>query len=215
MIVRPKVEQYAERHSSPEPPWLAELAAETRAATVEPRMMVGPLEGALLAAIVYMVRPRTVLEIGTFTGYSALCMASALPPGGRIISCELDDGHADIAERHIAKSPWADAIEVRRGPALETLRGLPGPFDLVFIDADKTGYGGYLDAVLPKLDPRGVVAVDNVLQFGGVVNEHDTSPDAVALRAFNERVRNDPRVEQVVLTVREGLTLIRHAAGAA
>jgi caffeoyl-CoA O-methyltransferase len=209
MIVRPKVELYAELHTSGEPPWLGELAAETRDLTVLPQMMVGPLEGQFLQALVYAMRPRSVLEIGTFTGYSALSMAAQLPPGGRIVTCELDPRHADIAARHFAASPWADRITLLRGPAQRSLEDLDGPFDLVFIDADKDGYAGYFDAVLPKLADHGLMVVDNVLQFGGVANEHDQTPDIVALRAFNTKVAVDDRVEQVVLTVREGVTLIR------
>lgn len=209
MIVRPKVERYAEEHSSAERPWLAALAEETRASTELPQMMVGPLEGYFLQTLVFVMRPRLVLEIGTFTGYSALAMAEQLPPEGRIVTCEIDPRHADIADRHISASPWADRVELLRGPALESIEKLDGPFDLVFIDADKTGYGRYFDAVLPKLAEHGLLAVDNVLQFGGVVNEHDQSPDIVALREFNAKVLADERVEQVVLTVREGVTLIR------
>lgn len=212
MIVRPKVELYATEHSSPERPWLADLAEETRSSTDLPAMMVGPLEGHFLAMLVFAVRPRSVLEIGTFTGYSALAMAEALPPDGRIVTCELSDLHADIAERHIKASPWADRIDLRRGPALDTIEGLPGPFDLVFIDADKTGYSAYFDAVVDKLAPHGLLVVDNVLQFGGVANPLDTTPDVVALREFNAKVLADPRVEQVVLTVREGVTLVRRSA---
>ncbi|MFG2603293.1 O-methyltransferase [Streptomyces sp. NPDC048514] len=209
MIVRPTVEAYAEAHSTGEPPELAELAEETRSLCEVPQMMVGPLEGRFLALLVRMLRPRTVLEIGTFTGYSALSMAAELPPEGRLVTCEVDPAHAEIARRHFAASAYADRIELRLGPALEQLKNLEGPFDLVFIDADKAGYADYYDAVLPRLAGQGLIAVDNVLQFGGVANPLDQKADTVALRAFNEKVRDDPRVEQVMLTVREGITLIR------
>ncbi|MFI6491061.1 O-methyltransferase [Streptomyces sp. NPDC050564] len=209
MIVRPTVEAYAEAHSTDEAPLLTALAEETRTVCMLPQMMVGPLEGRLLAMLVHLLRPRTILEIGTFTGYSALSMAAELPPDGRLVTCELDPTHAEIARRHFDASPYADRIELRLGPALEQLKTLEGPWDFVFIDADKAGYGAYYDAVLPQLAERGVIAVDNVLQFGGVANPLDDKPDTVALRAFNEKVRDDPRVEQVILTVREGVTLIR------
>ncbi|GGW20694.1 O-methyltransferase [Streptomyces capoamus] len=209
MIVRPVVEAYAEAHSTAEPPWLAALAQETRDRCEVPQMMVGPLEGRFLALLVRLLRARTVLEIGTFTGYSALCMAAELPPDGTLVTCELDPGHAEIARRHFAASPLAGRIDLRLGPALEQLKSLDGPWDLVFIDADKQGYADYYEAVLPRLSDTGLIAVDNVLQFGGVANPLDDKPDTVALRAFNEKVRDDPRVEQVVLTVREGITLIR------
>ncbi|NGO07852.1 methyltransferase domain-containing protein [Streptomyces sp. HC44] len=211
MIVRPKVEAYAEEHSAPEPAWLTDLAEETRKLCDLPQMMVGPLEGRFLAMLVHMFRPQRVLEVGTFTGYSALCMAAELPPDGKLVTCEIDPAHAEIAQRHIAKSPWADRIELRTGPALEQIKSLEDSFDLVFIDADKTGYGRYYEAVLPILSERGVIAVDNVLQFGGVANPQDQKPDTVAMREFNEKVRDDPRVEQVMLTIREGVTLIRRA----
>jgi caffeoyl-CoA O-methyltransferase len=215
MIVRPKVEFYAETHSSPETTRLAELADETREASEMPYMMVGPVEGRLLAMLVRMLRPALVVEIGTFTGYSALAMAEALPPGGRLVSCEIDPVNAEIARRHIAASPWADQVEIRVGPALTTLADLPGPFDFVFIDADKTGYIEYYEAVLPKLGDRAMLAVDNTLHLGQVVAESDQSSDTSAIRAFNERVRDDPRVEQVVLTLRQGVTLIRRLIDAA
>lgn len=211
MIVRPKVERYAEEHTSGEPAWLAALADETRGATQLPQMMVGPMEGRFLQSLVFAQQPMLVLEIGTFTGYSAMAMAEVMPPGGRIVTCEIDPAHAAIAERHIAASPWADRVVVLRGAALDRIAELAGPFDLVFIDADKTGYGDYFDAVLPKLAERGMLVVDNVLQFGGVANEHDDTPDVVALRAFNDKVFADERVTQVVLTVREGVTLIRRS----
>ncbi|MFI5702881.1 O-methyltransferase [Streptomyces xanthochromogenes] len=209
MIVRPKVDAYAEEFSTGEPPWLAALAEETRKVCDLPQMMVGPMEGRFLSMLLHMLRPRRVLEIGTFTGYSALSMAAQLPPDGHLVTCEIDPVHAEIARRHIAASPWADRIELREGPALNQLADVQGPFDFVFLDADKTGYSAYYDRVLPLLSERGVIAADNVLQFGGVANPLDQNEDTVALRAFNEKVRDDPRVEQVVLTVREGITLIR------
>lgn len=209
MIVRPKVEHYAETHTTPNREHLEKLAEETRQSSDKSYMMVGPMEGRLLAMLVYALRPRLVLEIGTFTGFSALAMAETLPADGRIITCEVDLRHAEIATRHIKASPYADRIEVRVGPAMNTLRELTGPFDLVFIDADKTGYSDYYQAVLPKLSKRGLLAVDNTLHLGQVVSDREVPADVAAIRQFNDLVRDDPRVEQVVLTVREGLTLIR------
>jgi caffeoyl-CoA O-methyltransferase len=184
----------------------------TDALTARSEMMVGRIEGHLLSMLVFALRPRTVLEIGTFTGYSALVMAEQLPPGGHLITCEVDDKHADIAQRHIAASPWSDRIELVRGPALETIARLPGPFDLIFIDADKTGYCNYFTALLPKLSSRGLMLADNVLQFGAVANDRDTGEDIVAMRRFNDLVHADERVEQIVLTVRDGLTVIRRVS---
>ena len=209
-IADPRVEQYAAEHTTPEPPWFATLAEETRNATRAPTMMVGTLEGRLLTALVAMLRPRSVLEIGTFTGYSALSMAEALPPDGRIVTCDISEEHLAIARRHIAASPYAGVIEIRSGPALETIATLPGPFDLVFIDADKTSYSAYFEATLAKLAPDGVILVDNVLWSGRVLDPAITEPDTVAIKAFNDQVLADDRVEVVMLTVRDGVSLIRH-----
>jgi caffeoyl-CoA O-methyltransferase len=209
-LALPGIEEYAEAHTSPEPARLLALAAETREASREAQMMVGQLEGRFLKMLVHMVQPQLVLEIGMFTGYSALSMAEALPAGGRIITLELSSKHEAIARRHIEPSPFADRIEIRMGPALETLPALAGPFDLVFIDADKGNYQNYLEAVLPKLAPAGVIAVDNVLWYGRVLTG-DESPDedTGAIRAFNDSVVNDPRLECVLLPLRDGVTLIR------
>jgi caffeoyl-CoA O-methyltransferase len=209
-IADPRVEQYAVEHTTPEPPWFATLAEETRNATRAPNMMVGTLEGRLLTALVAMLRPRSVLEIGTFTGYSALSMAEALPPDGRIVTCDISEEHLAIARRHIAASPYAGVIEIRSGPALETIATLPGPFDLVFIDADKTSYSAYFEATLAKLAPDGVILVDNVLWSGRVLDPAVTEPDTAAIKAFNDQVLADDRVEVVMLTVRDGVSLIRH-----
>jgi len=208
---RDDIDRYAEEHSTPPAAFLAELAAETVAETDAPTMMVGPVEGRFLEALVSMSRARRVLEIGMFTGYSALSMAAALPPDGRLITCDINPASEAIARRHIEASPYADKIEIRMGPALETLSRLDGPFDFVFIDADKTNYRNYYEAVLPKLSDNGFVAVDNVLWSGKVLyaDEPDVDDDTRAIAEFNDFVRNDPRVVAVMLTVRDGVTLIR------
>ncbi|MBV8461906.1 MAG: class I SAM-dependent methyltransferase [Acidimicrobiales bacterium] len=210
-IVNPEVEAYAEAHSTPSPDYLEELAADLVASLDFPGMMVGPLEGRYLQTLVYALGATRVLEIGTFGGYSALAMAEALPPGGHITTCEISEKHAEFARRHIAASPYADRIEVVLGPAADTIAGLPGPFDFVFIDADKTGYPGYFEAVLPKLSERGLIAVDNTLWHGQVLDAADTSADTVALRTFNDDLATDPRVVAVQTTVRDGVTLVRRA----
>jgi caffeoyl-CoA O-methyltransferase len=213
-IADPRVEQYAVEHTTPEPAWFATLAEETRNATRAPTMMVGTLEGRLLTALVAMLRPRSVLEIGTFTGYSALSMAEALPADGRIVTCDISEEHLAIARRHIAASPYAGVIEIRSGPALETIATLPGPFDLVFIDADKASYSAYFEATLAKLAPDGVILVDNVLWSGRVLDPATIDPDTAAIKAFNDQVLADDRVEVVMLTVRDGVSLIRHRRAA-
>lgn len=195
-----EVERYALAHSTPPDPVFERLAAETRATQRSPQMMVGPLEGAFLRFVVAMARPRLVLEIGAFTGWSSIAMAQALPLGGRIVSCDVNEETTAIARRYAAQAGVADRIEYRVGPALETLAELDGPFDLVFIDAWKPDYVDYYEAVLPKLAEGGTILADNTL-FG-------MAPDH-PLRRFNEHVRDDPRVECVLLPIREGVTLIR------
>jgi len=212
-IADPRVEAYAVEHTTPEPAWFADLAADTRERTSAPGMMVGTLEGRFLTAVVAMLRPQRVLEIGTFTGYSSLSMAEALPPGGRIITCDISEEHVSIARRHVAASPYADRIEIRLGPAIETVDALAGPFDLVFIDADKPSYLAYYEAVLPKLAPAGVIVADNVLWSGRVLDPEVDDESTRAIREFNDQVAADDRVDVVVLTVRDGVSLIRHRRG--
>ena len=212
-LVPEAVEDYAAAHTTPAPAHLAAVEAQTRATLGSPAMLTGQVEGRLLETLVFLARPRLVLEIGTYSGYGALSMAAALPEGGRIVTCELSDEHADFAERHIAAAGLADRIDVRRGPALETIAGLDGPFDLVFIDADKAGYLAYYEAVLPKLSADGLIVVDNVLWSGRVAAAaaDDDTEATIALREFNDHVAADDRVVQVMLTVRDGVTLVRRA----
>jgi caffeoyl-CoA O-methyltransferase len=206
-IVEPNIERYAEEHSGQEPPQLAEVARATREASSAAGMMVGRLEGRFLRMLARLVRARRVLEIGTFTGYSAISMAEALPPDGQLISCELDLERAELARRNIAEAGLADRVEVRVGRAIETIGSLEGPFDLIFIDADKASYQAYYEAALPLLAPTGVIAADNVLWSGRVLDPNDESSDTRALMAFNDHVARDPRVDCVVLPLRDGLTL--------
>ena len=212
-LLSDEIEEYAAAHTTPPAEHLRALAQETRETLSSPGMLTGDIEGRLLEFLVFLAEPRFVLEIGTYSGYSALSMAQALPDGARIVTCELLDEHADVAERHIAAAGMADRIEVRRGPASDTIATLDGPFDLVFIDADKPGYLGYYEAVMPKLAERGLIVVDNVLWSGRVAQppSDDDGESTVALREFNNHVAADDRVVSVVLTVRDGVTLIRRA----
>jgi caffeoyl-CoA O-methyltransferase len=203
-LVHPDIERYAEQHTSPPPPLLEELAEETRATLRVPQMLTGPVEGRFLQFLVWSLRARRVLELGTYSGYSSLSMAGGLPDGGEIHTCELDEEHAAVARRYIERAGLSDRITVHVGPALETVQRLDGPWDFVFIDADKEGYLDYYEAVLPKLSEHGLIAADNTLR-GGRVLDGDT------VSAFNDRVLNDPRVVTVLLTVRDGVTLIRPA----
>ena len=207
----PDIERYCEDHSTPPPDWLERLAAETREQLDFPQMLTGHIEGRFLEMLVWASGARSVLEIGTYSGYSALSMAAALPDGGRIVTCEIYERHAEFARRHIEASPYADRIEVRLGPALETIAQLDGPFDLVFVDADKTGYSDYVDAVLPKLSPRGLIAIDNTLWSGAVLDPDPGDESSAALAALNDRLAADPSLVVVQLPVRDGVTLVRRA----
>jgi caffeoyl-CoA O-methyltransferase len=208
-IVPQEIERYAEAHTTPPPPLLAELAAETQETLQSPQMLTGPIEGRLLEQLVFVSGARRVLELGTYSGYSSLSMAAALPPDGRIDTCEIDERHAEVARRYIARSAYADRITVHLGPALETIGRLEGEFDLVFIDADKPNYLKYYEAVLPRLSPRGLIVADNTLWSGRVVNPEPDDESTQAIAVFNDRVRQDERVVCVQLTVRDGVTLIR------
>ena len=208
-IVASEIEAYAAEHTTPGDPLLAQVETETRATQESHGMMVGPLEGRFLETLVWLSGAQRVLEIGCFTGYSALSMAAALPPGGSIGTCELDPERAATARRYFDASPWADQIEILVGPALDSIRTLLGPFDLVFIDADKVNYANYYEAVLPLLADRGLIVADNVLWSGRVLDGDDQSDDTVAIRAFNDLVRSDGRVTCVMATVRDGVLLIR------
>jgi caffeoyl-CoA O-methyltransferase len=204
-----EVDAYAEAHTTPASAALTALAEETQASLSAPQMLSGPVAGRLLEFLAFLTRPTLVLELGTYSGYSALTMAAVLPPGGRIVTCEVSDEHAAFAQRHIDASPYADRIEIRRGPALDTIAALEGPFDLVFIDADKRGYPDYYDAVVPKLAPAGLVVIDNTLQDGEVVDPQ--GEQARLMDAFNDHVMDDPRTVNVLLSVRDGMTLARRA----
>jgi caffeoyl-CoA O-methyltransferase len=210
VIVEPSVEEYAAAYSTPPGDLFERLAAETRAKTTLPQMMVGQLEGHFLAELVRLSGARRILELGTFTGYSSISMALALPPGGRVITCDVNEETNAIARRYAEEAGVVDRIEYRLGPALETIAELEGPFDLIFIDADKTNYLNYYEATLPLLAVDGVMAVDNALADGRVADlGADVSQQDLAIHALNERVRDDPRVENVLLTVRDGVNLIR------
>src|SRR3954452_5844692 len=209
MIVRPEIEEYVEALTAPPADHLARLAEETRATQSTPQMLSGPVEGRLLETLVWISRPRLVLEIGTYSGSAAQFMAYGLPEGGRVITCELDPDRAAFARRHIEAGPVAERIEVREGPALETIASLDGPIDLVFVDANKDGYVDYYEAVLPKLSERGLIAADNTLFSGDVLDAPDGTAQHIA--RFNEHVAADPRTVQVMLSVRDGITLIRRA----
>ena len=204
-IVSENIENYCSRHSQPEPQLITELVRETRKSTELPQMMVGQLEGNLLKLLVRLSCAKLVLEIGTFTGYSALMMAEGLPENGKLITCDIGPDWTRIAQKYWSRSPHGKKIELKLGSALETIKSLNGPFDMVFIDADKENYSNYWEACLPKVRSGGLIAADNVLWSGRVLNPQDTSDHAIC--KFNDLVANDSRVEPVMLTVRDGMTL--------
>jgi len=212
VIVPEEVEQYAEAHTTPPEPLLTELAEETKATLRSPGMLIGPVEGRLLELLVYALKPSRVLELGTYSGYSSLSMAAGLPEGGRIDTCEADETHAEVARRYIARSPYADRITVHVGPALETIRQLDGEFDFAFVDADKRNYLNYYETLVPRLAPGGLMAFDNTLWSGRVADPGDADEMTQLMRELNDRLATDPRVTAVMLTVRDGVTLVRRNA---
>jgi caffeoyl-CoA O-methyltransferase len=207
-IVAPELEAYAAERSTSDPDFFRRLEEETRATTTLPQMMVGPLEGQLLGWLVWLSGARSILEIGTFTGYSSISMALALPEGGHIVSLDVNEETTAVARRYAEEAGVADRIDYRVGAAIEELDRLDGPFDLVFIDADKVTYVDYYENVLPKLAERGFIIADNVLWSGRVL-EDDGDDSTQAIKRFNDHVAADDRVECLMLTVRDGMTLIR------
>ncbi len=211
-LINPEVLEYADAHTTPPPGHLESVDASTKEDFAAWGMMVGRQEGRFLELLVWATQATSVLEIGTFTGYSAIAMAAGLPKDGAIISLEVDAHHAQTARGNIAAAGLESHISVIEGPALRSVEDLQGPFDLVFIDADKVTYDAYFEAVLPKLTSHGLIVVDNTLQSGGVLaSEKHPHEGALALRAFNDKIVNDPRVVCVMTTIRDGVTLIRRA----
>jgi caffeoyl-CoA O-methyltransferase len=199
------VEQFAHDHSEPETDLYARLREETYRVMDRPQMQVGLLEGRFLQMLVRLTGARNILEIGMFTGYSGLMMAEGLPGDGHLITCEIDPRAEAIARKYFADSPHGKKIDIRMGPALETIRSLSGPFDLVFIDADKPNYCNYYQACFPLVKPGGLIVGDNVLWSGKVSDPRDD--DTRAIVAFNDLIQSDPRVFNVCLTVRDGMML--------
>ena len=204
-IVEPRLAEYVERWSAPHDPLLADLSAETVRSLGHESMLTGPVAGRFLELLVWFGRPRRVLEIGTFSGHSALSMAAGLPDDGHIDACEIDPERAAVAQRAFDRSPHGSRITLHVGPALDTIARLEGNFDFVFVDADKDGYVDYYEAVLPRLSARGLIAADNTLSSGRVLDGEGP------IVRFNEHVAADRRTVQVILSIRDGITLIRHA----
>lgn len=212
-LVPADIESYAQSHSMPESDLCRALREETQRRMASPQMIVGPLEGAFLKMMTQLVQATSVLEIGMFTGYSALCFAEALPAEGTVLTCEIDEESAAIARQYFARSPVGKKIEVCMGPALETMQHLVGPFDLIFIDADKTNYVNYYRRALDLVSPRGVILVDNVLWDGEVLKQPAPDEKTAAIQELNRVVSADPRVTAVLVTVRDGILVIRPQPG--
>lgn len=204
------LERYAEQHSQQEPPLLAALVRETHLRVLQPRMLSGHLQGRLLSVLSKLLAPSYIVEIGTFTGYATLCLAEGLAPLGRLHTIEANEEYEDIQNKYFGQSPYKEQIVQHFAPALEVLPTLPDAIDLVFIDADKKNYLNYLEAVLPKMRVGGVILSDNVLWSGKVVEPvKDNDKHTQVLMAYNERLATDPRLETVLLPIRDGLTLSR------
>jgi caffeoyl-CoA O-methyltransferase len=204
-FINEAVEQFAHDHTEPESDLFLRLRDETYRDMNCPQMQVGRIEGRFLKMLVRLTGARRILEIGMFTGYSALMMAEGLPEDGKIITCDVDPKAEAIARRYFAESPNGHKIEIRMGPALETIKTLSGPLDMIFIDADKGNYSNYYEAVFPLVRPGGLIVADNVLWSGRVL--HPESPDDHAIVAFDNLVQSDSRVENVCVTVRDGMML--------
>ena len=204
-----EMEAYAAEHSTPPSAALVEVARSTRQWSDYPEMMVEEVESRFLSLMVAISGARDILEIGTFSGYSAISMAEALPSDGSITTLELDPDHAAKAAEHIEQAGATGKVTILVGPALESLATLSGPFDLTFIDADKPGYPAYYDAVVPLMRIGGLIIADNVLRDGRVLDGDADDPGIIGMRQFNDKVVADPRVEAVMLTLRDGVTLIR------
>lgn len=207
-LVLPDIEAYAAACSLPETPVRRNLREETERTMEFARMLVGPLEGAFLSMMTRLVQAQRVLEIGMFTGYSALCFAEALPDQGRVMTCEVDEESAAVARRFFAQSPHGGKIDIRMGPALETMANLTGPFEVIFIDADKINYVNYYRRAMELLSPRGVILIDNVLWDGDVLLNPPPDDRTAAIQELNRVVAADARVTAVLATIRDGVWVI-------
>ncbi len=207
-IVDARLEDYCARWSTPVHPVLEELDRETHLKTLYPQMLTGAWQGRFLTMISQLVSPKRILEVGTFTGYSAICLAMGLSPGGILDTIEVDEEREPMIRRYIRKAQMEDRIHLHMGSALDIIPRLEGPFDLIFLDAHKPDYPHYFDLAFDKISPGGLILSDNVL-WSGKVLEDDQDEDTRALHAYNEKLAGDPRVEQVILPLRDGLSVAR------
>jgi len=208
--IDPKLENYILEHISPEGDVLEELTRQTNLKTVHPQMNSGHLQGKLLEILSKMMRPNRILEVGTFTGYSAICLAKGLDDGGKLFSIDISDELYDMASTYIKKSGMHDKIELITGNALEVMKDMDESFDLVFLDGEKKEYSDYYDIVIDMLNPGGIILADNVLWSGKVIDSYpEQDPSTSGILAFNKKVKEDKRVECIILPVRDGISVIR------
>lgn len=206
----PEIQGYAEAHTQPESDLLHRINRETHLEVLKPRMLSGHLQGRLLSMFSHMMQPRMVVEVGTYTGYSALCLAEGLAPDGQLITIDVNEELDDRVRAYVQDAGLADRISFRLGNALDILPEIEGPLDMVFIDADKVNYGRYYELVIDKVRPGGLILADNVLWSGKVVQPVKDNDEATkALLAFNDMVQDDPRVENILLPVRDGIMMAR------
>jgi predicted O-methyltransferase YrrM len=203
------IEEYARLHSEPENDLLKELVRETHSMVLQPRMLSGHLQGRFLSFIAKVYQPSLILEIGTYTGYSALCLAEGLPEGGRLITIDVNEELESFTRSFFNRSSFKDQIDYRIADAAVEIPSIAGPIDLVFIDADKRNYALYFDLVIDKMKPGGLILVDNVLWSGKIIDEAAKDKSTEALRNFNTKVAHDSRVEPLLLPIRDGLFLLR------
>ena len=204
------LEEYISNHSTPENAVLEAITRDTYVHILNPHMLSGHVQGRVLSMMSHMIRPKRILELGTFTGYSALCLAEGLAEGGKLITIEHNDELEETIERNINRSPLREKIELRIGDCKLVIGDLVGPFDLVFIDADKREYCEYLDLVYPLVPVGGFILADNTLWDGHIIDAaYDKDKQTLGLRAFNDKLKEDDRFEQVILPLRDGLTIIR------
>ena len=208
-LVNLLAEQYAEKHTSPEDALLRTINETTTATHKQPHMLSGQVQGKTLEFISSIMQPRYILEIGSFTGYSALCLAKGLQDDGELHTIEIRQDDAHTCAENFSRSALHKKIHLHVGNALDIIPTLPFEWDIVFIDADKTGYVAYYEMVLPRLSKNGLIIADNVLFHGQVLNEKVSGKSALAIDNFNKHVAADDRTEQVLLTVRDGLLLIK------
>ena len=209
-FIDPKIDEYVSAHSEDEPLVLKELTRETWLKAINPRMLAGHLQGRTLSMISHMIKPKTALEIGTFTGYSAICLAEGLAENGKIITIDINEELEAFAKKYFVKAGIETKIEQRIGDAMELVPSITEELDLVFIDADKTNYANYYDLVLPKLRTGGYTIADNVLWSGKILEEANKYDiDTKALIDFNKKVQADDRVQNVLFPIRDGIQVIR------